>query len=755
MIAGVESAPLAYTAGGPAVAVSAGLTVSDDDDDTVSGATAAITAGFDAADDVLSFPGSGSITGRYDAASGVLTLAGDAAPSDYQAALRAVTFATTDPAGSPAARTVAFTVTDSAGAASDPVTRTVDVATSVPPPTVVSHSYQAVGNTPLAVGMTVPGPAASIKGSLLSGDSDPDPSAALSVAGNTDPAHGAVVMNPDGTFTYTPDAGYSGPDSFSYTVAGTNAPGQTATAEVTVSVGPVVWYVDNSESGAGSGQGNTPFSTLAAAAAAAGPGDIIFLYQGDGPYSGGVRLQAGQDLDGQPNGLTVDGYSLLAPVGSAPVITDGAGDGIDLAQGSDVEGVDVAGASGNGIAALDVDDATVGTSTPVAVSGAGGDGIHVSGGSGTLDFGTTSVAGSAGHSVLVTGRSGGTVLLGGAVTGHGGGIALSGNAGAAVSFSGTLAVSTGASAAFSATGGGTVTATGTASTLATTTGTALSVQDTAIGGARPDLPVGGVQRRRQRHLAHRDRHRGRATVTGSGAAGTGGSIAGSTGAGIALSATAGPSFTDMIVKNNAGGGIVGTQVTGGLTLAGSTVSGNGTPVAVSGQNNDGLDFSGGLTGPVSITNSVISGSADNNAVITDGSGTLGLTVAGSTFASNSAGPGNDGLQVNANGTTDATVSVTDSTFTDNVGDAFRFATDAASSGTDSVTFTGNTLNSTAADVLGGGVAISPSGAAQATVTVNGNTIAAPSPTASGSTPPRRHARRHGAGQHDRLGRGNR
>ena len=35
----------------------------------------------------------------------------------------------------------------------------------------------------------------------------------------TDPAHGDVVVNPDGTFTYTPDAGYSGPDEFDVTVS--------------------------------------------------------------------------------------------------------------------------------------------------------------------------------------------------------------------------------------------------------------------------------------------------------------------------------------------------------------------------------------------------------------------------------------------------------------------------------------------------------------------------------------------------------
>jgi aldose sugar dehydrogenase len=37
----------------------------------------------------------------------------------------------------------------------------------------------------------------------------------------TDPAHGDVVANPDGTFTYTPDPGYTGPDEFDVTVSDT------------------------------------------------------------------------------------------------------------------------------------------------------------------------------------------------------------------------------------------------------------------------------------------------------------------------------------------------------------------------------------------------------------------------------------------------------------------------------------------------------------------------------------------------------
>lgn len=56
----------------------------------------------------------------------------------------------------------------------------------------------------------------------------------LTLAGFTQPAHGTVAGNADGTLTYTPAAGFAGVDSFQYTAQ--DATGQTATATITVSV---------------------------------------------------------------------------------------------------------------------------------------------------------------------------------------------------------------------------------------------------------------------------------------------------------------------------------------------------------------------------------------------------------------------------------------------------------------------------------------------------------------------------------------
>ena len=53
---------------------------------------------------------------------------------------------------------------------------------------------------------------------------------------NTSPAHGTLVINADGTFTYTPDANYDGTDTFTYTI--TDSLGQTDTATVTITIIP-------------------------------------------------------------------------------------------------------------------------------------------------------------------------------------------------------------------------------------------------------------------------------------------------------------------------------------------------------------------------------------------------------------------------------------------------------------------------------------------------------------------------------------
>lgn len=71
---------------------------------------------------------------------------------------------------------------------------------------------------------------------VLANDSDPDGDV-LTVTDPGSPTNGRVVLNGDGTITYIPDAGFTGVDTFTYTVS--DPSGATDTATVSVTVNPV------------------------------------------------------------------------------------------------------------------------------------------------------------------------------------------------------------------------------------------------------------------------------------------------------------------------------------------------------------------------------------------------------------------------------------------------------------------------------------------------------------------------------------
>src|SRR5262249_54125611 len=74
---------------------------------------------------------------------------------------------------------------------------------------------------------------AEFAGGVLANDTAPD-GAPPALAGHTDPAHGTLTLNDDGTFTYPPAAGFTGTASFTYTVGdGTTSASATVTINVT------------------------------------------------------------------------------------------------------------------------------------------------------------------------------------------------------------------------------------------------------------------------------------------------------------------------------------------------------------------------------------------------------------------------------------------------------------------------------------------------------------------------------------------
>jgi VCBS repeat-containing protein len=68
---------------------------------------------------------------------------------------------------------------------------------------------------------------------LLVNDSDPD-SDPLTAALQTGPLHGFVTVNADGSFTYTPDSGFTGSDAFTYVASDGLGGADTATVTITV-----------------------------------------------------------------------------------------------------------------------------------------------------------------------------------------------------------------------------------------------------------------------------------------------------------------------------------------------------------------------------------------------------------------------------------------------------------------------------------------------------------------------------------------
>jgi hypothetical protein len=131
----------AFTGGGSPVVVDAALALNDVDNATLSGATVWIGGGFQAGQDVLGFGNDpltmGNITGGYNAASGVLTLSSAGASatlSQWQAALRSVTYGNTSATPIVGMRSVSFDVSDGTAYAVAAASHAVDVSPAPLPP---------------------------------------------------------------------------------------------------------------------------------------------------------------------------------------------------------------------------------------------------------------------------------------------------------------------------------------------------------------------------------------------------------------------------------------------------------------------------------------------------------------------------------------------------------------------------------------------------------------------------------------------
>ncbi|MGQ0652737.1 MAG: DUF4347 domain-containing protein, partial [Betaproteobacteria bacterium] len=238
-----------YVAGSGGVAIADIDTVITGAQANWSGATIRIAGNYQSGSDLLEFTNQNGISGSWDASSGTLTLSGAATKADYVTAIESIRFNNSSNAPSSSPRTITVVGRDSNGFASNVARATINVVGTNDAPSGVNDT--AIGVEAGGVSNGTPGTNPS--GNVLSNDSDPDPGDTLSVSavagGSVGLAragsYGSVVINADGTFTYSVDNSNAAVqqlatsfdtlyDTFTYTLR--DVAGSTSTATLTVTI---------------------------------------------------------------------------------------------------------------------------------------------------------------------------------------------------------------------------------------------------------------------------------------------------------------------------------------------------------------------------------------------------------------------------------------------------------------------------------------------------------------------------------------
>ncbi len=256
-----------------------------------------------------------------------------------------------------------YSITDANGDVSTALV-SIGVASVNDVPTAVADSVAAVEDTPFI---------GSVAGNdVLSGDGGN----VFSLDGGSGPTHGGIVFNADGTFTYTPSANYNGPDSFSYSISDVN--GDVSTALVTIGVASVN-DVPTAVADSVAAVEDTPFvGSVAGNDTLSGDGGNVFsLVGGSGPTHGGIVFNADGTFAYTPsanyNGPDAFSYS----------ITDANGDVSTALVTIGVASVnDVPTAVADSVAAVEDTPFVGSVAGNDTLSGDGGNGFSLVGGSG-------------------------------------------------------------------------------------------------------------------------------------------------------------------------------------------------------------------------------------------------------------------------------------------------------------------------------------------------------------------------------------
>lgn len=240
-------------------------------------------------------------------------------------------------------------------------------------PVAFDDAYTAIGNTKLYVGTTPPGgePAVVVSASsnLFANDTIATSPDTIVFVSNTSPAHGSVSVNADGTFTYTPTPGFTGADTFTYTIKNSADATLTGIGTVAITVSNQVWYVDNSGVPGGNGTSASRFNSLANVSGSSTTNDLIYVFQGSGNYTVGLSLKTGEQLTGSGDALIVGGTTLLA-AGTRPTVLATSGTGVTLGTNNIVHGLNIGSSSGRAFSGAVVGNLVISNVIASATGGA-------------------------------------------------------------------------------------------------------------------------------------------------------------------------------------------------------------------------------------------------------------------------------------------------------------------------------------------------------------------------------------------------
>lgn len=549
-------------------------------------------------------------------------------------------------------------------------------------PVGVADAYFAVGNHSLSI-------AAAIGLTENDTDADADPLAADAETKATT-GGGTVTIAADGSFTYLSAAGFTGLDTFTYTVDdGTD----TDTATATLRVDERVFYVDDSFGGTPDGRETSPFTSISGATAPAGTGEMIFVFAGT--YDEGVVLEDMQQLIGEgiaspvelTFGAAVSGeknaagsghetIELFAGGGANPHVNrTGAGTGITLASSNTIRSIDVTTADGIGISGSAVGNLIV---NPVAVAATGSSAVSLNG-PGTIDatfasLSSTNASAAGVVSGVHVGDLGGTFMVDGTTTVTDAGLAgiRFNSTGALTStFTGKVDVSVTAAGVdgIQSFTGGTLVISDATSTVSTTSGVAVHLSGTTIG-------AGGL------NFADVSKDGSGSgivlTNVGSGSfSATAGTIQNTTGVGVDIDGGTGDVSVGGTVSNASGRTVQVTNHTGGTVTISGSVDENGSGIDLVGNTGATMTFSGGVdiatatsTGFNATGGGTVNVSGAGNTITTT-TGT-GLNISGTTigssdvtFQSISVNGAANGIVLNATGSSGGLVITGDGSNTNN------------------------------------------------------------------------------------------